>query len=162
VLGKHSLGPKEKTSLRIVFDTTGSPGLFRKIATLTTNSPGEEELEVTVEGSVIEAPCAKIQTAPRRVDLGSVSPGPLNMKPLAVSNPGSLPLVITKIYTKGTNDSHVSGSLTLTPGETKTVEVAIHASPEPGDHEETIVIESNAKNAPKGGYLVLVRYRTTP
>ena len=162
MLGKHSLGPKEKTSLRIVFDTTGSPGPFRKIATLTTNSPGEEELEVTVEGSVIEAPCAKIQAAPRRVDLGSVSPGPVKMKPLAVSNPGSLSLVITKIYTKGTDEARVSGSLTLTPGETKAVEVAIHASPEPGNHEETIVIESNAKNAPKDGYLVPVRYRTAP
>jgi hypothetical protein len=70
MLGKHTLNPKEETSLRITFDTTGRPGPFRKIVTLTTGSPGEKELEVTVEGTVLEVPGAKIRVVPRQVDLG--------------------------------------------------------------------------------------------
>ena len=159
MLGKHTLAPKEKTSLRIVFDTLGSPGPFRKIVTLTTDIPGGQELEVTMEGSVTEAPCAKIQVTPRRVDLGVVSPGPVRMKPLAITNPGSLPLTITKIYVLGTGAVLREGNLLLSPGGTATVEYVISADAAPGDHQETIVIESNAKNAPKGGYLILVRYR---
>ena len=165
MLGKHTLSPKEQTSLRITFDTTGSPGPFRKIATLTTDSPDEEDLEVTVEGTVMEGPCAKIQVIPRQLDLGTVPSGPLKMKPFDVANPGNLPLVITKIYVKNTGtilrDAAKDGPLVVPPGGTKSIDFAVSAGAGEGDHEETIVIESNAKNAPKGEYVVLVRYRSS-
>ena len=164
MLGKHTLGPKEETSLRITFDTTGNPGPFRKVVTLTTDASGEKELEVTIEGSVIESPCAKIQVVPRRLDLGTVSRGPVKIKPLAISNPGSLPLVITKIYVRGTGavlrEGSQEGNLIIAPGETRAFEASISASSGPGDYQETIVIESNAKNAAKGGYLILIRYKS--
>jgi hypothetical protein len=163
MLGKHTLGPKEKTFLRITFDTRGSPGRFRKVVTVSTDIPGQEELEVTVEGIVREAPCAKIQVAPRRVDLGAVFPGHVKMEPFAVTNHGSLPLVITKIYVKGTgvvlHDGKRQGDLIILPGDTKVFEWALEADKGPGDHQEMIVLESNAKNAPKGGYSIMVRYR---
>jgi len=159
------LGPKEETFLRITFDTKGSPGPFRKIATVSTDIPGREDLEVTIEGTVREAPCAKIQVAPRQVDLGAVSPGPVTMEPFAVTNPGSMPLVITKIYVNSTGavlrDGGREGDLIILPGETKVFEWTIKADKGQGDHQEVIVVESNAKNAPKGGYVIVVRYRSS-
>jgi uncharacterized membrane protein len=163
VLGKHTLGPKEKTLLRITFDTKGSPGSFRKTVTVSTDIPGQEELEVTIEGIVRESPAAKIRVAPRRVDLGVVNPGRVKTGPLSITNPGSLPLVITKIYVKDTrdllHDGERQGDLVILPGETRSFECAIRADKGRGDYQEVIVIESNAKNAPKGGYVIIVRYR---
>ena len=104
MLGKHTLGPGEKTVLRITFDTKGSPGPFRKTVTVATDIPGREDLEVTIEGTVREAPAAKIRVTPRRVDLGTVGPGYVTTGPFAVTNPGSLPLVITKVLHKGHGD----------------------------------------------------------
>ena len=163
MLGKHTLGPKEKTFLRIAFDTKGSPGPFRKTVTVSTDIPGQEDLEVTIEGTVREAPAAKIQVTPRRVDLGAVSPGRVTMEPFAITNPGSLPLVITKVYMKGTgavlHDGERQGDLIILPGETRAFECAIRADRGRGDHQEVIVVKSNAKNAPKGGYVIIVRYK---
>jgi hypothetical protein len=162
MLGKHTLGPKEKTSLRITFDTTGRPGPFRKIVTLTADSPGEEELEVTVEGTVLEAPCAKIQVAPRQSDLGTITSGPLKMKPFTVTNPGSIPLVITKIYVQGTGSilyqEGKEGPLVILPAGKKFLDFAISPETGEGKHEVVIVIESNAKNASKGAYMIIVSY----
>ncbi len=163
MLGKHTLGPKEKTSLRITFDTKGSPGPFRKTVTLTTGTAGQGELEVTIEGTVRESPAAKIRVTPRLVDLGVVSPGLVNTGPLSIANPGTLPLVITKIYVKGTGDllydGERQGGLVILPGGTKPFECAVRAEEGGSGRQETIIIESNAKNAPEGGYVIVVRYR---
>jgi len=160
MLGKHVLAPKEKTSLLITFDTEGSPGPFRKRVTLTTDIPGQDELEVTIEGAVKEAPCAKIQVTPRRVDLGAVSSLEMKTQSFTIANTGSLPLVITKISVKGKDvlihDAHKQGNLVIAPGGTGSFEYAVR--PDKGDHEETIAIESNAKNASKGEFAVIVRY----
>ncbi len=163
MLGKHTLGPREKTFLRITFDTKGSPGPFRKTVTVGTDIPGREDLEVTVEGTVREAPAAKVRVTPRRVDLGVVRCGHVTMGPFAITNPGSLPLVITRVYVKGTDgvlhDGERQGNLIVLPGETRAFEWAMRAGEGRGDHEEVIVIESNAKNAPEGGYVIMVRYK---
>ena len=161
MLGKHTLSPKEETFLRITFDTLGSPGPFRKIVTLSTNIPGQKEVEVTVEGVVREAPGAKIEVVPRRIDLGAINPGDLKTEAFTMTNRGSLPLSITRIYVKGRDlvlyDGPKQGDLVIRPGATEHFEYALR--PQKGEHQETIAIESNAKNAPKEGYVVVVRYR---
>ena len=163
MLGKHTLKPKEETSLRIIFETEGKPGPFRKVVTLTTDLPGEAELEVTVEGTVLEAPGARIRVVPRQLDLGTVVSGRVRVGPFTVTNQGDLPLVIGKIYVQGTGstlyDGVKEGALVVEPGRTRSFEWSLEASPTKGDHEETIVIESNAKNASKEGYMIAVHFR---
>ncbi len=64
MLGKHTLNPQEKTTLKITYNTAGRPGAFRKNISITTDVPGQEEVEITMEGAVKEAPGAKIQVSP--------------------------------------------------------------------------------------------------
>ena len=96
MLGKHTLNPKEKTPLQITFRTEGSPGPFRKIVTISTNIPGQEDVEVTIEGTVKEGPAAKIEVSPRRVDLGAVPRGTVKKQSFTIKNSGTLLLVITR------------------------------------------------------------------
>ena len=49
MLGKHTLAPKEKTSLTITFDTKDSPGPFRKTVTISTDIPGRQEMKGNVD-----------------------------------------------------------------------------------------------------------------
>jgi hypothetical protein len=162
MLGKHTLAPKEKTFLRITFNTEGSPGPFRKTLTISTDIPEQEETEITVEGTVKEAPAAKIQVTPRRIDLGKIKP-PYSVKQgLVIANTGTLPLVIKRIYAKGSGAVYFCGSregdMVIQPGRTRKIEVEIVADKPSEQVRELITIESNAKNAPKGGYVVAVQY----
>jgi len=75
VLGQHTLKPQEKTELKLVFKTTNAPGLFEKIATLVTDAPGQEQIELHMRGTVKEAPGAKIAVQPRRIDVGDLNGG---------------------------------------------------------------------------------------
>ena len=162
MLGKHTLAPKEKTSLTITFDTKDSPGPFRKTATISTDIPGRQEMKVTIEGTVREAPAPKIQVKPRRVDLGAVQRGSILKQELAITNTGSLPLVIKRVYLKESGtaffDAAGGGDMVIEPAATRTLEVAIRADKTGAPSEEFILIESNAKNAPKGGYVIIVQY----
>jgi hypothetical protein len=162
MLGKHTLAPKEKTSLQVVFDTKDSPGPFQKIATVTTSTPSVEELEVTMEGKVREAPAAKIRIAPRRIDLGSIVAGSVHKKELAITNEGSLPLEIRKIHGKETPvvyyDAGKDGEMRIEPGKTRKLEITITPGKKGDKVQELIVIDSNAKNATKGGYVIMVLY----
>ena len=57
------------------------------------------------------------------------------------------------------HDGERQGGLIVLPGETRAFEWAIRAGEGRGDHQEAIAIESNAKNAPEGGYVIIVRYK---
>ncbi|HEY3277108.1 MAG TPA: hypothetical protein VGJ94_10845 [Syntrophorhabdaceae bacterium] len=157
------MAPKEKTSLKLIFDTKDSPGPFEKIATITTSAPSIEELEVTMSGKVREAPAAKIRVTPRKIELGPVTTGSVHKKELAILNEGSLPLEIRKIYGKETSavyfDAEKEGEMSIKPGETKKIEIAITPGTRGTQVQELIIIESNGKNATKGGYVIMVRYR---
>ena len=101
MLGKHTLNPGEKTELKAVFETAGRPGPFRKTVTLSTDIPGQEEIEAFVmTGTVKEAPSAKIQVEPRRVVLEKVESGTVRAQTFSVKNTGTIPLVITRIYSQ--------------------------------------------------------------
>jgi hypothetical protein len=162
MLGKHTLAPKEKTSLKITFNTEGSPGPFRKTLTISTEIPGQEEIEITVEGNVKEAPAAKIQVTPKRIDLGKIkAPYSINQG-LVIANTGVLPLIVKRISVKGSGTVHFDGKregdMVIQPGLTGKIDIEIIAD-RPGEQaRELITIESNAKNAPKGGYVVAVQY----
>ncbi|OPY66480.1 MAG: hypothetical protein A4E57_02799 [Syntrophorhabdaceae bacterium PtaU1.Bin034] len=161
MLGKHTLAPHEKTSLTIIFNTAGLPGPFRKTATMGTKNPDQGELEVTIQGTVKEAPCAKIKATPRRIDLGGVSEGTAVRRKLTIANTGTLPLIITRIFMKSTGAAvHAASAqkpMTIAAGSEQTIECVITADRPKGQYQDAIMFESNAKNAPKGGYVIMVR-----
>jgi len=163
MLGKHTLAPKERTSLRLVFDTKDSPGPFEKIATITAASPSVPELEVIMKGNVKEAPAAKIRVTPRRIDLGTVTEGAVYKKEITLVNEGSVPLEIRRIYGKETGtvyfEAGKDGEVRIEPGKTAKVEIAFRPGRKGEKVQELVVIESNAKNAAKGGYVIMVLYR---
>lgn len=130
--------------------------------TISTDIPGRQEMKVTIEGTVREAPAPKIQVKPRRVDFGTAQRGSVLRQGFAITNTGSLPLVIKRIYLKESGtaffDAARGGDMVIKPATTRTLEVAIRADKTGARCEEFILIESNAKNAPKGGYVMIVQY----
>lgn len=162
MLGKHTLQPDEKTFLKIVFNTKDSPGPFRKKVTMSTDIPGQEEIEVTIEGTVKEAPAAKIQVAPRKIDLGKIKPLYSTKQGFVITNTGTLPLVIKRIYAKGSGtvyfDGTREGDMVIEPGATRKIKFEIVADKLGEQVRELITVESNARNAPKGGYIIMVQY----
>ncbi len=161
MLGKHTLAPREKTSLTIIFNTAGLPGPFRKTATMGTKNPDQGELEVTIQGTVKEAPCAKIKASPRRIDLGGISEGTAVRRKLTITNTGTLPLTITRVFMKGTGTAvHAASAqrpVTVPAGGEQTIECVITAGKPKGQYQDSMILESNAKNATKGGYVIMVR-----
>lgn len=162
MLGKHALAPKEKSFLKVTFDTEGRPGPFRKTILISTDILGEEEVEIILEGIVKEAPAAKIRVTPRRIDLGKIKPPYSAHQSLIITNTGVLPLVIKRIYTKGNGavyfDAVNQGDMVIQPGLTRQVDFEIIADKMGEQVHELIIIESNAKNAPRGVYTVVVQY----
>jgi hypothetical protein len=155
------LAPREKTSLTITFNTAGLPGPFRKTATMGTKDPGQGELEVTIQGTVKEAPCAKIKASPRRIDLGGVREGTVVQRKVTITNTGTLPLTITRIFMKNTgaavHAASVRKPVTVAAGGEQTIECVIAAGKPERQYQDAIIVESNAKNAAKGGYVIMVR-----
>jgi hypothetical protein len=164
MLGKHTLNPGEKTELKAVFDTAGRPGTFRKTVTLSTDVPGQEDFEAFVmTGTVKEAPSAKIQVEPRRVILEKVEPGTVRAQTFSVKNTGTIPLIITRIYSQKANtlyfDGTKEGDMVIGPDQTKEIELQLKMGNNEKDPEEMIIIACNARNAAKGNYMVMILCR---
>lgn len=160
MLGKHALRPGEKTDLRVKFDTDGRPGPFEKKVTIITGGAQPAEIEAfTIRGTVKEAPAAKIAANPRKILL---EPGEARNQAVSLTNEGSLPLTISKIRSRdgGTVyfDGAKEGPMVIEPGQTKTVELSLKAETADGRSQDYVVIESNARNAGKTGYLLIVQY----
>ena len=158
MLGKHTLKPGETTKLKAVFKTKDAPGPFEKIITIETDAEGQKQIELVMTGTVKEAPGPKISISPRRIDLGVFKAGEKKSPKLSIKNPGELPLTITAVNTrKGSGVIVNAGSipLTIAAGQTADVELAITTGT-PGAFNERLFIESNAKNAPKTGFIILV------
>jgi hypothetical protein len=161
MLGKHTLNPGEKTELKAIFETAGRPGTFRKTVTLSTDAPGQEDFEAFVmTGFVKEAPSAKIQVEPRRVMLEKVEPGAVRAQTFSVKNTGTIPLVITRIYSQKANtlyfDGTKEGDMVIGPDQTKEIELQLKMGNNEKDPEEMIIIACNARNAAKGNYMVII------
>ena len=162
MLGKHTLNPGEKTQLKAVFETAGRPGPFRKTITLSTDSPGQEDIEVfAMTGTVKEAPSAKIQVEPRRVVLEKVEPGTVRTQTFSVKNNGTIPLIITRIYAQRTNalyfDGTKEGNMVIGPDQLKKIELPLKIEGGEKGSEELIVIVCNARNASKGNYMIMIQ-----
>jgi hypothetical protein len=158
VLGKHTLKQGEKTELKITFATINAPGPFEKIVTIDIETPEKKQYEVVMTGNVREAPGAKITMASRKVDLGVARLGEAKKQKISVRNPGELPLTIYKVSVK--SGAAVSVGIEVLPatiaaGMTADVELAV-TPVKSGAFTERIVIESNAKNAPKTGFVMQV------
>jgi len=158
VLGKHTLKPGEKTELKVTFVTINAPGPFEKIVTIDIDAPEKKQYEVIMTGTVKEAPGPKISILPRRSDLGILKLGEKKKQKIAVTNPGERPLTITAAKTKsGASIAVVADTLpaTIAAGQTANVELTIEAGKQ-GAFSERILVESNAKNAPKTGFVILI------
>jgi hypothetical protein len=163
MLGKHTLNPNEKTELKVSYATAGRPGPFEKTVTFTTNIPGHEKIEIfMMKGEVQEAPGAKIEVAPRRVILSGAERSSGKKQAFAVTNEGSLPLVITQIVSKDGKtvyfDGAKEGNLTIEPAQTKTIDLQLPGNSGEKEEREFILIHSNAKNAGKSGLFLLIQY----
>jgi len=161
VLGQHTLKPQEKTELKLVFKTTNAPGLFEKIATLVTDAPGQEQIELHMRGTVKEAPGAKIAVQPRRIDVGDLNGGEKKEVTITVMNNGNRPLVITAVTCREKAAVSVSSSslpLQIAAGEKGTMTLSITAERSDVFSERLYVI-SNAKNAPASGFVLLLTGR---
>jgi len=157
VLGKHTLKPGEKTELKAVFDTKNAPGPFEKITTLQTDVPGQAEIELVMTGTVREAPGPKIAVAPRRLDFGVLKINEKKKRTVTVTNPGERPLAVTAVGVKQGSPVGVSAVLpvAVAAGQKADIELIVTVS-QPGPFSERVAIESNAKNAPKTGFVILV------
>lgn len=152
----------EKTELKAIFETAGRPGPFRKTVTLSTDIPGQEEIEVfSMTGSVKEAPSAKIQIDPRRVLIQKIEPGMVCKQGFTIKNNGTMPLVISKIYAQTKNhiyyDGARDGNIILKPGQTKSLELLLELTVLEKQSEEMIVFVSNARNVSKGNYMIILQ-----
>jgi hypothetical protein len=164
VLGKHRLEPKEKTELKVTYTTEGSPGIFQKKVTFYTDIPGFEKIDIfRIKGEVLEAPGAKISVKPRRIVIEGMEPGALKTESIAVTNGGSLPLVIESIRSEDGKtvyfDGAKEGNLVIDPAQQVTVELQLAAGKGSEGGRELIIIDSNAKNAGKSGYFLILQYK---
>ncbi|WP_246163554.1 DUF1573 domain-containing protein [Oryzomonas sagensis] len=141
------------------FATKGAPGPFEKIVTIDIDIPAQQQVEAVMTGTVKEAPGAKLTVTPRKMDVGSIKQGVSKRLKLAVTNTGTLPLTIRKIFLKGGStvyfDGVKQGDIKIGEGKTHNIEIEYIAS-KPGTLKDVILIESNARNAPKGGIAVMV------
>ncbi len=157
MLGKRALNPGEKTEMKVTFNTAGAPGPFRKRITMTTNAPGQEEIQLSMTGNVREAPGAKIQVNPRKGDFGTVQAGSTARLQYTVTNTGTLPLFLKRVFSQ--ESKHIYSDWTavemvIDPGQSAVITIEITPQ-KPGVYSERLVIVSNAKNAPKSGYIIL-------
>jgi len=124
---------------------------------MTTNAPGQEEILISMKGSVKEAPGAKIQVTPRRADIGKIKAGAEATARFTITNTGTLPLVLIRVYSQA--DKHIYADwtgreLVIEPGKSAAIRLDLKPQ-KPGPYSERFVIESNAKNAPKTGYIIV-------
>lgn len=156
MLGKHTLKPGERTELIAIFATKNAPGPFEKIITIETDVSGQAQIELVMTGTVKETPGPKIAVTPRRIDIGIIKQTEIRKQKVTVTNPGEVPLTITAASTMSGSSINVAvGSLPLTigPGQTVEVELAITVA-KLGKFSERTLIESNAKNAPRTGFVI--------
>ncbi len=163
MLGKHTLGPKEKTELKVAYKTEGRPGFFQKKVTLNTNIPGSEKIEIfMIKGEVVEAPGAKISVNPRRILLEGPQRNAGKNQSLSVMNEGSLPLVISRIYSKDGKtvyfDGAKEGNIVIEPFQAKTIQIQLAGGSGMEEARDFILIDSNAKNSGESGYFIIVQY----
>jgi hypothetical protein len=156
VLGKHILQAAEKTELTITFATANAPGPFEKIVTIDVERPEKRQYEVIMTGRVKEAPGAKISMASRKIEVGNLKAGEQRKQVIKVTNTGELPLVIQRVSVKGEGRIKVAAEglpIDIKGGQTAEIELRVTGI-KAGEFIERVSIESNAKNAPKTGYIM--------
>ncbi len=144
--------------MKVTFKTDGAPGPFQKNIVLTTDIPDQEEIRLTMTGSVREAPGPKLHVNPRKADLGMLRVGTAGKVRYTVTNIGVLPLVIKKIYSQANNQVYFDGTpkeIMIEPGKEEVITLEITPQ-KSGPFSDRVTILSNAKNASKGAYIVMV------
>jgi hypothetical protein len=154
VLGKYTLKPNETTAILITFKTAGIPGPFNKIATISTDIPDQPETEIVMSGQVREAPGAKIQVNPRTFEI-TAPLGEEQKQVITITNTGSLPLIIKKIFGQQSGKVYFNSQpeLVIEPGQSVSKEITIVRDPKMS--RAMIAIESNARNAANGLFMIM-------
>lgn len=158
-LGKNTLKPGEKTSLEIVYNTYKFPGKFEKYVTLAWGDKGRQETVITMVGDVAPIPMGVLEVDPRKVEAGDMTLGKAVSLTIRIQNSGDAAMKVEKVTAQKSGavffDAAKSGTMTLKPGEEKTVAVSVTAVA-PGNFVEYVMVFSDARNVTDKGYKVVV------
>jgi len=116
------------------------------IITITSNSPGEPTVVISVQGNGVLFPAPNIRIVPTTLDFGNVEVGKTLTKNLNIYNDGSIILQIQSI-TSGTNQFVVQNVYNITPGNSVVVPVQFVPS-SLGLKQDTITVKSNDPDEP--------------
>ena len=145
--------------LTITYNTFKFPGEFKKYVIVTTAKPEEQDFVITLRGFVKEAPMGKIHIEPREIDLGRLGLETPQKQSYKISNVGTAPLTINKIYSIKSKtiyyDENKEGAIIIQPQETKVIELEIKPYKE-GRFVEVIIFKSDARNSDENGYKIVV------
>jgi hypothetical protein len=159
VLGQRLLKPQEETVLKIIYHTINRPGPFTKRVMVTTNISGQKDIEITLKGTVNEAPAAKIRVEPRKHRLGFIKQGAVRNLIYTIKNEGRKPLVVTRIFAKEDTavyfDGKKEGNLVIEPKESRVFEIGFKPVGA-GPFTQVIFFDSNATNARHGRYAIML------
>jgi hypothetical protein len=158
VLGKHTLSPDESTTLKVIYNTEGSPGPFQKRIYMKTNLPGRGVVTATISGTVKAAPAPKIEVTPRKIAMGEVQKDSLFQQRFQIVNSGQVPLNVKRIYSPRTDvvlTTALSDGLTIQPGQTTSIELSFRPN-RSGSVTEVFFFDTNARNARNGQYAVML------
>jgi uncharacterized membrane protein len=108
-----------------------------------------------MSGQVKEAPGAKIQVNPRSFEI-TASPGEEQKQAIMIKNVGSLPLIIKRIFGQQSGKVYLNPQpeLVIETGKSVSKEITI-AREQSGMFREVIAIESNARNAANGLFMIM-------
>ncbi len=143
----------------IKFETYLFPGKFIKYINIDTDVSTQQREVITLEGVVDPVPMAKISIEPRKAKLGTIQINSEKMVPLNITNTGTAPLIITKIYSKRSNtiyyDAAEKGKIKIAAGKSRKIEIAVKPQ-KAGRLMDVIQLKCNARNAgTKGIYKIL-------
>ena len=129
-----------------------------------TDSLVQPKLEITLEGEVLPASAAQIRVEPRKINIGSLQKGSEKEINFKVSNEGNQSLEITRFYS-ATGKSLVirkkEARTRIPPEESMKLGITFQTTTI-GPFVEVLLIDSNARNALKGQYAVMVIGETGP
>lgn len=158
MLGQHALKPGGETTLKVIYNTAGSPGPFTKRIYMKTNLTGRNIVTAAIKGVVKAAAAAKIRVEPRKIYPENVRAGENFSQPLQVTNLGQIPLTIKKIYNPRNGAVALVNqptSMTVMPAQTLTIELKFQIRGS-GPFVEVFFFDTNAQNAREGQYAVML------
>ena len=129
-----------------------------------TGPDGKDETVIRLVGYVDPIPMGVIRVEPRKINIGSFQKGSKKEKNFKVRNIGNQSLEITKVYSATGKTLIIpkeEAKTRIPPKESMKLEITFQTTTM-GPFVEVLLIDSNARNALKGQYAVMVIGQTGP